>query len=207
MVSSAEETDTATRILDQLLGALSPEGIRHAVDAPMDRALASHEWPRGPCTSQAAMLEHAGRLLRHLHAHGMMARPLTSKQARAEAARILHDRYINGEARGFTAALLDLHGEGQGGINIVLTTLADIVRREMRDRYVRGVIAELVDPLDWPMKCRLARQVLTRFRRHLPGALASVDEEQFAEACPALVLRYAETGQVFVGSAGSASWV
>ena len=75
--------------------------------------------------------------------------------------------------------------------------MVDRYKYEEQAKYVRGILAEALDPLDWSMKVAFMRALLERLAPHLPSEIRSQPPARFAKNWERVVQAYTQSfGQI-----------
>jgi len=118
----------------------------------------------------------------HVYKHAQACpRKLNRSQACDEAVDLLEQAYEGTHANGYHAALLDATDTSQGGMDVVLSRITDIIKSRLRQNYRRWVFAHCIDPSDWRAKCDIAAILLDRCSPLPPGKQGSYYAEQFVD--------------------------
>lgn len=78
----------------------------------------------------------------------------------------------------------------RGGMRFVLDVLADQFKTDRQSAYVRRVVAEAFDPLDWPATVRFMSGQLDHLRPHLPADVLPESPAQLIPRCADILLTY-----------------
>ena len=106
----------------------------------------------------------------------------------AEALRLLESGYESAVyGRGYVAALLDANDPAEGGIQTVLTGLAELITDDERQEYIAAVFARYVHGCSWALRCEIARVLLDDHRPFLPERLGKCVPAQLADEIPSLI--------------------
>ena len=89
---------------------------------------------------------------------------------------------------GYIAALLDAHDQAEGGIQTVLTGMAESIKGIKRQEYTTAVFARCLHGCSWHLRCEIARVLLEDYRAFIPERLGKCAPTQLADEIPALVL-------------------
>ena len=178
----------ATRILDRLIDLLDEERLTHLIDEPIDQALEDFRFPDAAEYSQELFHRTFAGFLQQLYGKALQpGRRISTSAALDEAISILEHDYRGMQASGYYGALLDAADPSQGGIQLVLARLAELVKNRRRQIYVRWVAARYIDPADWHTKCALAAMLIRQCQGWMPLELKRCPAEELADFIPELL--------------------
>ena len=100
---------------------------------------------------------------------------------------ILETGYQSTHAQGFYAAFMDAGDSEQYGLEHVLAKIKEIMSMTARARFFKWICASHIDPLDWSMKCRVAKFIQEKEAAFLPVPLRSYTPAQLASHIPELI--------------------
>jgi hypothetical protein len=107
----------------------------------------------------------------------------------AEALWLLENGYESAVyGTGYVAALLDANDPAEGGIQTVLTGLAELIKDIERQKYIKAVFARYLHGCNWALRCEIARVLLEDYRPFLPERLGKCAPAQLADEIPSLIL-------------------
>ncbi len=100
-------------------------------------------------------------------------------EASGRAKEILQQEYrrVGGD---INTAYNDAHDGTNGGLRIVLDRLADRLKAEAVERYVRDAFDRHVEPVSWEQKVDIMRQVLARYNHEFPSSIRMDQPERYA---------------------------
>ena len=186
---SSSSSHPQTSPVEELVSALTEEGLRTAIDLTIDRATKGFSWAWSKDTSPSAkeLITAAGALIQRIYRYGIRPpRHLTRDQAVAEAIQIIEDDYRSVLCRGFSAFILDGRGVDPGP-DAVLGALAAIVKARERERHKTLLVAAALDPLNWDERVRAAAQLRSLLSEHLPEEVRSQSAGILASVLPRLL--------------------
>lgn len=185
MTPSEKTAHLAHDILASIRAGIDEGCVSKLIDEPIDAAAREFKCPDALAKSQAELLDHAAALLRHVHANAFPnGRQLTSASPRAEAVRLLESGFPNG----FRGALLEATRPDGPGIPGIVSELCMLLSNQLRNSYVRWVIASHLERTDWPTQCQMASIILSEWGDWLPGNAAAGSADQFANFLPHVLL-------------------
>jgi hypothetical protein len=167
---------------------LDPDRIKSRFDNPVDKTSMEFDYePTYPITHKEFHRVIAG-FVKHVYEKGvavswMPADPL------AEAIWLLEAGYRSAVyGTGYIAALLDANDPAEGGIQTVLTGMAESIKGIKRQEYTMAVFARYLHGCSWHLRCEIARVLLEDYRAFMPERLGKCAPTQLADEIPALVL-------------------
>ncbi|PKN62631.1 MAG: hypothetical protein CVU57_23570 [Deltaproteobacteria bacterium HGW-Deltaproteobacteria-15] len=86
-------------------------------------------------------------------------------------------RRIGGD---INTAYNDAHDGTNGGLRIVLDKLADRLKTESVERYIRDAFDRHVEPVSWEQKVEIMSQVLMQFGHLFPSSVRTNQPERYA---------------------------
>jgi len=199
---SSDDAIRADRILDAILAALDEQRLQTRIDEPIDTvlwefidALEGGGDKRG---AEAILTDFVGRVVQE----GLGATP---NRANVEALtlRLLEDHYEGLRSNGYFAALLDATSLEMGGMAMVLTQLADIIRNQQRQEHIEAVFTRLIDPSDWHLRCGIVEALMRRYRPFLPVLALDCAPSQLVEQIPAMICSVVGSGATAEGLTAS----
>lgn len=104
-----------------------------------------------------------------------------------EAISLLENFYQSAHGYGYTAAAMDANDATQGGIDMVLVRLAEIIKDIERQKYVKAVFAVSIDPSDWYLKCEIIGILFEDYKSFLPEHLSRCKPSELVDEIPAIM--------------------
>ena len=106
----------------------------------------------------------------------------------AEAIWLLENGYESAVyGTGYVAALLDANDPAEGGIQTVLTGLAELIKDVERLKYTRAVFTRYLHGCSWRLRCEIARLLLEDCWPFIPERLDNCAPAQLADEIPSLM--------------------
>lgn len=96
---------------------------------------------------------------------------------------------------GLVTAYNDAHDGTDGGLRGILDVIADHLKTEAVERYIRQVFDRTVQPNSWEEKVEIMRQFLARCGQDLSASVRVDQPERYARDWQALVRAYVEALQ------------
>ncbi len=116
---------------------------------------------------------------------------LSSSHAYGKAKELLEREYRkrNGD---IVSAYNDAHDGTNGGLRVVLDTIADGLKAEQIERYINDVFDRYVEPNSWEQKVDIIRQFIGYCGRILSSSVAASDPERYAHDYNGLIRSYVD---------------
>ena len=89
--------------------------------------------------------------------------------------------------QGYIAAFFNANDPQEGGMDIVLFRLAEIIQDIERLNHVQAIFARQIDPTDWDLKCQITCILLDRYRPFLPSHMLQRQPWELANEVPAII--------------------
>ena len=114
---------------------------------------------------------------------------LSSAEAIGRAKEIIEQQYRrrNGD---LISAYNDGHDGTNGGMRVVLDTIAEGLKAESVERYIRDVFDRYVAPNSWEEKVRIIRQFIAKCGECLASSICSDQPERYARDYQDLIRSY-----------------
>ena len=187
----------AENTLNRVAQLLDEQLMARRIDESIDRA--RDEFERvGDGYSHRRFIEATARFVQHVYGEALpCVRRLTPSQARDEAVGLLTRAYEGTYADGYHGAVLDASDPSGPGIELALAGIAETIKAQQRQMYVRWVQVRHVDSADWPTKCAMASILLEWCGESLPPELRDCAPEQLAEDVFDLLALHTATSSQF----------
>jgi len=129
----------AESVLGKIAELISEETLSFEVDEPIECSVASFEFKVASRPIDHKTFHRAiAAIIQHVYESGLrLCRVLTYDQALSEAILLLNQSYENEDARGYDGTLLDATGKGLGGLEMVLTKMAESIKAAERAKYIQ----------------------------------------------------------------------
>ena len=114
---------------------------------------------------------------------------LSASEASGRAKELLEREY---RRRGgdIVAAYNDAHDGTNGGMRAVLDVIAEGLKAESVERYVRDAFDRYVAPNSWEQKVEIIRQFIERFGAHFSSSIQAEQPERYAHNYRELIQAY-----------------
>lgn len=119
---------------------------------------------------------------------------LTLSDAAGRAKEILEQHYRR-QGGDLISAYNDAHDGTNGGLRAVLDIIADAMKSESVERYIREVFDIYVAPNSWEEKVEIIRQFIAACQPHLSSAIQADQPERYAQNYNELIRSYVKALQ------------
>ena len=114
---------------------------------------------------------------------------LSRGEAAGRAKEILEQEYRRREGD-IVSAYNDAHDGTNGGLRVVLDTIAEALKAESVKRYTRELFDRYVAPNDWDQKVQMIRQFIAQCGAHLASSIRTDQPERYAQNYQELINSY-----------------
>ena len=114
--------------------------------------------------------------------------PVGPSGADATSLELLDNYYKGLRSDGYCAAVLDVTDSAMGGLAMVLTQLAEIIKTQERRSHIEAVFARHIDPSDWLLRCEIVRTLIERNRAFLPPSFLKYAPWELVDIIPELAM-------------------
>jgi len=113
----------------------------------------------------------------------------------AGRAKDLLDRAYRRRNSDIVGAFNDAHDGTNGGLRVVLDTIAEALKLEFVERYIRDVFDRHVAPNSWEDKVEIIRQFILQCGANLSSAIRAHQPERYAQNFQELIRSYVDSLQ------------
>ena len=117
---------------------------------------------------------------------------LSRTEAAGRAKEILEQEYRR-QGGNMITAFNDAHEGTQGGLRVVLDRIAEFLKAESVERYIRDAFDRYVTPNSWEQKVDIMRQFIARFGQILSSSINPNQPERYAQNYEDLIRSYVES--------------
>ncbi|MBN1818746.1 MAG: hypothetical protein JW828_15395 [Sedimentisphaerales bacterium] len=185
--------EQAAQKVKAIVAELDPTLIKSRFDEPIDLAVRQFIHKAGCPISPKEFHRIITEFVLHIYDTSFNARWMASIEPLGLVMELLETHYNGAYGRGYIAAALDANDTGEGGMDAVLTQLAEIIKDIERQKYVNAVFAVHINPADWRLKCEIVRILLAYYRPFLPEQLRICKPWELVHEIPFLMYRYIGT--------------
>ena len=116
---------------------------------------------------------------------------LSHTEAAGRAKELLQQEYRK-KGGNINTAYNDAHDGTNGGLRIILDRVAEQLKAESVERYIRDAFDRYVDPTSWEQKVDIIRQFIGRFGHMLSSAIHPDQPERYAQNYEELIRAYVD---------------
>jgi len=120
---------------------------------------------------------------------------LSSAEAAGRAKELLEREYRRRNNGDIVTAFNDAHDGTNGGMRVVLDKLAEAIKAESVERYIREVFDRYVAPNAWDDKVEIIRQFISSCGSYLASSIRTDQPERYAQNFQELIRSYVESLQ------------
>jgi hypothetical protein len=180
-------TDKANHSLDFLLEQLDPDVIQSTILGPFDDARGNYRREKNRVASSEEFPETITEFYIFLHRHtNQMIGMIDPSRMSMEAVSLLPKVYKSND--GYKQALSDAITGNDGGLRNIYNRITDYLKEETKQKYIFKIFLDTMDPLDYQSKVDLVKQLIARYKEHLPAEILSSPPERFVEHYEELIL-------------------
>jgi hypothetical protein len=114
---------------------------------------------------------------------------LSETEASSRAKELLEQEYRRRQGD-IVTAYNNSHDGTNGGLRVVLDTIAEALKTESVRRYIRDAFDRYVAPSSWEQKVDIIRQFIAQFGDHLASSIRSDQPERYAQNYQELIHSY-----------------
>jgi len=180
-------------LLENLLAAMDEVTIAKTVGIPHDEARMHYSLTRNTVGSFEEFTDVISEYYNyHVSRCVVIGGYMSSTEAAGRAKEILEQAY-RGQGGNIKTAYNDAHDGINGGLRIVLDKIAEQLKTESVERYLRDVFDKYVDPTSWEQNVEIMRQFLARYG-HLLSSTIRVDQPgKYAQNYEELIRAYVDS--------------
>ena len=187
-------------MIDSLCAALSENEIARNVGIPHDEARASYALRKNTVNDFNEFNDLIAKYYSyHITQCVIPGGRLAHFEAAGRASEILEREYKR-QGGDLMSAYRDAHDGTNGGMRIILDIIADHLKAESGERYVRAEFHRYVDPSSWDQKVEIVRQFIDRNRHILGSSIDAAHPERYAQNYDELIKAFMDALQKFFKS-------
>ncbi|MEW6405068.1 MAG: hypothetical protein AB1649_25000, partial [Chloroflexota bacterium] len=193
---SSDLEKLARKTITAIMVELDPDRIADRFDNPIAKAAREFDYePQCPITYKE-FHRIAACFVEHIYDKAMAASWMLTDPL-AEVIWLLEDGYESAAyGAGYVAALLDANDPAEGGIQTVLTGLAELIRDSERQKYIKAVFARYLSGCSWALRCEIARLLLQDYRPFLPERLGKCAPAQLADEIASVISMFISANSI-----------
>ena len=182
-------------VIDNLLSALDERIMARRIALHHDEARMRYPLRRNTVDT----FDEFGDAITDYYNHHFQAVSNGGSLPRADAAgrakEILEREYRRRRNGDIVAAFNDAHDGTNGGLRVVLDTIAEALKTEFVERYIRDVFDRHVAPNAWEDKVEIIRQFIRQCGANLSSSIRADQPERYAQNFQELVRSYVDSLQ------------
>lgn len=179
--------------IENLLEAMSELTIARNISITHDEARMKFQLSRNTVGNFDEFTEAiANYYNHHINRCVVQGGSLSRIEAAGRAKEILKQEY-NRQGGDLITAFNDAHDGTNGGMRIVLDRIAEQLKAESVERYVRDAFDKYVAPNSWEQKVDIMRQFIARFGNFLSSSIHADQPERYAANYEELIRAYVES--------------
>lgn len=176
--------------IDHLLAALDERQIAQQIGIPHDEARMDYPLSSNTVGSFDAFGDLIGDYYNH-HFSRCLSNGGTLSRAEAEGrAKEVLEREYRRQDGDIVTAYNDAHDGTNGGMRVVLDKLAEALKAESVERYIRDVFDRIVAPNAWEAKVDLIRQFIRQCGANMASSIRADQPERYARDYQVLIRSY-----------------
>ena len=179
--------------LDYLLEMLDEQGIARNVSISHDGARMRYSLRKNTVSN---FEEFTGVITDYYNHHVsqcvMHGGYLSRTEAAGRAKQILEQEYRR-QGGTIVTAFNDAHDGTNGGLRVVLDRIAESLKTESVERYIRDAFDRYVTPNSWDQKVDIMRQFIARFGHLLSSSIRVNQPERYAHNYEELIRSYVDS--------------
>ena len=179
--------------LQNLIAAMDELAIARNIGIPHDEARMRYSLNENTVGSFNEFADVIGNYYNHhvsqCVVHGGF---LSRTEAAGRAKEVLEQEYRR-QGGNMMTAYNDAHDGTNGGLRVVLDRIAEKLKAESVERYIRDAFDRYVDPSSWEQKVDIMRQFIARFGPMLSSSIRADQPERYAQNYEELIRVYVES--------------
>jgi hypothetical protein len=179
--------------LEYLLAAMDELTIARNIGIPHDEARMRYVLSKNTVSDFGEFTEAiADYYSHHVSRCVMHGGYLSRAEAAGRAKQILEQEYRR-QGGNIVTAFNDAHDGTNGGMRLVLDRLAESLKMESVERYIRDAFDRYVEPNSWEQKVDIMRQFIGRFGHLLSSSIRANQPERYAHNYEELIRSYVDS--------------
>lgn len=180
--------------IDNILRALDQREVAQRVGLAHDEARMRYDLKRNTVSSFDEFGDIIGDYYNHHHSVVTNGASFTRSEATARAKEILEQQYRRRNGN-IVDAYNDGHDGTNGGMRVILDMIADGLKFQAIERYVREVFDRHVAPNSWEIKVEIIRQFIQQCGVNLSSSIQVDQPERYAQSFRELIQSYTDSLQ------------
>jgi hypothetical protein len=179
--------------LEYLLTAIDELAIARNVSIPHDEARMQYSLRKNIVSDFGEFTEVIADYCNHHVSRCVMhGGYLSHTEAAGKAKKILEQEYRR-QGGDILSAFNDAHDGTNGGLRLVLDRLAESLKAESVESYIRDAFDRYVTPNSWEQKVDIMRQFIARFGHLLSSSIRAGQPERYAQNYEELIRSYVDS--------------
>lgn len=176
--------------IDTLMAALDERTIAQRIGIPHDEARLRYQVSANTVGSFEAFTDIIADYYAHHHALCVARGGQLSHSEAAGRAKELVEQQYRKRHGDIVSAFNDVHDGTNGGLRVVLDTIAEALKSESIERYIRDIFDRHVAPNSWEQKVEIIRQFIARCSISLSASIRADQPERYAQNYNELIRSY-----------------
>ena len=179
--------------LESLLTAMDELAIARDVGIPHDEARMNYSLSRNTVGSFGEFADVIADYYNyHISQCVLHGGSLSRTEASGQAKEILVQEYKR-QGGDINTAYNDAHDGTNGGLRVILDRIAEQLKAESVERYIRDAFDRYVEPTSWEQKVDIMRQFIASYGHQLSSSIRTDQPERYAHNYEELVRAYVES--------------
>lgn len=187
--------------IDHLLAALDERTIAQRIGLPHDEARMRYPLQSNTVGTFDQFSDIIADYYNFHHQCVSNGGSLSRVDAAGRAKELLDREYRRRHRSDIVGAFNNAHDGTNGGLRVVLDVIAEALKTEFVERYIRDVFDRHVAPNDWDTKVEIIRQFIRQCGANLASSIRASQPERYAQNYQELIRSYVdslrETSSIF----------
>jgi hypothetical protein len=183
------EVDAENDLLERVVAELGEENLAKMVGQPLDKARASYITEAVTVKDSFEFNDTITSFYAHMLRHTSSPAGTMKKTAISAEAIDLVSKAFDPKG-GYGAALAEGRHGTNGGMRLVFDGMTECLKQEAREKYIKRIFKETIDPRDWDAKVKLMEAFMGRIGKELPADLQGLPPKQLAGHWDTIIQHY-----------------
>ena len=179
--------------LQNLIAAMDELAIARNIGIPHDEARMRYSLNNNTVGSFSEFTDVIADYYNHHVSQCVVHGGFTSRAEAAGRAKELLEQEYRRQGGNMMTAYNDAHDGTNGGLRVVLDRVAEKLKAESVERYIRDAFDRYVDPSSWEQKVDIMRQFIARYGPMLSSSIRAGQPERYAQNYEELIRAYVES--------------
>ena len=180
-------------VINHVLQALDERTIAQQIGIPHDEARIRYPLHTNTAGSFDDFSEIIGRYYNHHFSTCVAGGGALSRAEAGGRAKEILEREYRRSGGDVVTAYNDAHDGTNGGLRAVLDKIAEGLKAESVERYIREVFDRFVAPNSWEQKVEIMRQFIGRYGHQFSSSINPNQPERYAQNYQELIREYVES--------------